>query len=113
MLPYNAADVYAVLSPDPQAFENMPYEHSPLKIEILQDGKPLPVDHYGQDIFKLNEQSMLRVDIPSNYHLVHNPAVHPHKLQLRILESGLTFFAFSFGSCVTPGTAESNDNQGS
>lgn len=110
VLPYNAADVYAVLSPDPQTYEHM---HNPLKIEILHNGKPLPVDHYGQDIFKINERSMLRVDIPRNYHLVSNPAVHHHQLRLHILESGLTFFAFSFGSCTTLDAAEGHDNQGS
>jgi thiol-disulfide isomerase/thioredoxin len=108
VLPYSAADVYAVLSPEPQAFEYRKFEHSPLKVEILQDGQPLPVDYFGQDIFKINEQSMLRVDMPRNYHLVHNPAVHQHQLQLRILEPGLTLFAFSFGSCITPGSSEGN-----
>jgi len=103
LLPYNACDVYAVLSPSPQDFEHTHFDHSPLKIEILQDGQPLPDDHFGQDIFKINDRSMLRVDTPRNYHLVHNPAGQNHQLQLHILESGLTFFAFSFGSCATPG----------
>ncbi len=110
-LPYHAADVYAVLSPNPQDFEHTRFDHSPIKIEILQDGQPLSDDHFGQDIFKINDRSLLRVDTPRSYHLVHNPAVQHHQLQLRILESGLTFFAFSFGSCVAPGTAESSGNQ--
>jgi thiol-disulfide isomerase/thioredoxin len=111
VLPYSAADVYAVLSPNPLGYAHMHYEHSPLKIEILQDGQPLPDDRYGQDIFKTNGQSMLRVDIPRNYHLVNNPAVDRYQLQLRLLEHGLTFFAFSFGSCAAINAANSDGSQ--
>jgi len=100
-LPYHAADVYAVLSPSPQVDGYTRSEHSPLKIEILQDGQPLPVVDYGQDVFKDKDRSMLRIDIPRSYHIAHNSTVRRAELQMRILEAGLTFFAFSFGSCLT------------
>ncbi len=109
MLPYHAADVYAVLSPHSQNDPGIPFDHNPHKIEVIQDGQPLPDDLFGQDIYKINDRSLLRIDTPRNYHLVHNPAVQDHQLQLRSLETGLTFFAFSFGSCITTETGEDSD----
>jgi thiol-disulfide isomerase/thioredoxin len=105
-LPYHAADVYAVLSPSPHSGGYTRSEHSPLKIEILQDGRPLPVDNYGQDVFKDKDRSMLRIDIPRSYHVAHNSTVRRAELQMRIMETGLTLFAFSFGSCLITDPAE-------
>jgi thiol-disulfide isomerase/thioredoxin len=109
-LPCHAADIYAVLSPHPQNDTDICFDHDPRKIEVLQDGQPLPDDHFGQDIYKVNERSLLRVDAPRSYHLAHYPTVHHHQLQLRICNSGLTFFAFSFGSCITTKTDENSDH---
>lgn len=103
---YHAADVYAVLSPSPHSNGYTRSEHSPLNIEILQDGQPLPIDNYGQDVFKDKDRSMLRIDIPRSYHIAHNPSIRQYEIHFRILETGLTFFAFSFGSCLRPDPLE-------
>ncbi len=100
-LPYHAADVYAVLAPNSPTDGYERSIHDPLRIEILQDGQPLPADFYGQDVFKFEDRSMMRIDIPRSYHVVHNPAVRRCDLRLQLFEAGLTFFAFSFGSCVS------------
>jgi thiol-disulfide isomerase/thioredoxin len=103
-LPYQAADVYAVLAPAPDMQTIVPFD-PPVVAEITQDGQPLSPDQMGTDVFQLDGKSLLRLDLPRTYHLCKNNDVQSRKLQLRFLLPGGTFYAFSFGSCLIPAAA--------
>jgi hypothetical protein len=97
VVPYHAASVNAVLasstdpgrSPDP-----------PLRIELHQDERPLPIELYGDDVRLDEGLAKLIVDVPRMYALVRNPDATPHELRLIIDRPGLIFYAFSFGTCL-------------
>jgi hypothetical protein len=106
-LPYHAATVNAVLSPsvDPVL---LPYRRDdPLHITVTQDGEPLHPDSFGEDVYLAEGQAMVRINAPRMYTLVRNPDVQTRELRLSINEPGLTFYAFSFGSCITSGVNHS------
>jgi hypothetical protein len=99
-LPYHAASVNAVLSPsaDPVLLSYRRYD--PLHIIVTQDGKPLHHASFGEDVFQAQDQAKVRIDVPRLYTLVHNPDLQKREMCLTINDPGLTFYAFSFGSCV-------------
>ncbi len=98
---YTAARVHCVLSPYPDDTERLPFDGEPLYIQVLQDGVPLDRSCFGEDILADGLDARFRVEYPRLYNLVENPRVETHELILKITQPGLTFYAFSFGSCLT------------
>jgi thiol-disulfide isomerase/thioredoxin len=96
---YQAAKVYAILAPNPDDRGRLPFLGEPLYIQALQDENPLMRSCFGQDILAEGSHARFRVDFPRLYEIVENPEVESHELRLKIKSPGLTFYAFSFGSC--------------
>ncbi|HET7009818.1 MAG TPA: redoxin domain-containing protein [Anaerolineales bacterium] len=102
VVPFRAADVYAVLSSGPTA-DSLPAD--PVLTSIELDGRPLASSHYGADIFLDRGHSCIRVEAPRLYHLVSGLPPSAHELRLRADTPGWTLYSFSFGTClVTPST---------
>ena len=100
-LRYLAAKVHAVLAPTPVDQSHLPLEGDPLYIQVLQDGEPLSRAYFGQDLLAEGVHACFQVDFPRLYDIVENPGVETHELRLNIQSAGLTFHAFSFGSCLS------------
>ncbi|TFH34731.1 MAG: redoxin domain-containing protein [Anaerolineales bacterium] len=98
---YRAAKVHAVLAPNPDDRERLPFNLDPLYIQVEQDQEPLSRVAFGQDILADGAHARFRVDFPRLYNIVGNPEVGSHDLRLKIRLAGLTFYAFSFGSCLS------------
>jgi thiol-disulfide isomerase/thioredoxin len=97
VLPYHAAALNAVLAPSARM------DHSPdppTSVELLQDGLPLPLERFGEDVRLDDGRARLIVEAPRSYNLVRNPDVTPHELRLVAPQPGLVLYAFSFGTCL-------------
>lgn len=92
LLPYEAAEVNAVLSPHPETVERFLHPDA-VSIEIWQDEQPLSAEHRGEDV---TEDGRLVIDRPRTYNLIRNPGHEQHELTLRIHARGLALYAFSF-----------------
>jgi thiol-disulfide isomerase/thioredoxin len=99
-LPYHAASVNAVLSPSADPSLLSQYLDDPLIIEIEQDGRMLPGEHFGEDVLRSQDFAALRLDAPRMYNLVRNQKGQPRELVLKSKQPGFTFYAFSFGTCL-------------
>jgi thiol-disulfide isomerase/thioredoxin len=104
MLPYRAADVYAVMAPAPDMHTTMNFD-PPVMVEVTLDDRPLLPDQMGTDVLAQDGKSLLRLDMPRPYHLVTHNDVQPRQLRLHFMTPGGTFYAFSFGSCLIPAAA--------
>jgi thiol-disulfide isomerase/thioredoxin len=104
ILPYRAADVYAVLAPAPD-MDTTTHFDPPAMIELILDGNPLSSNQMGTDVFLQDRKSLLRLDLPRTYHLITHEDVHLRQLRMRFLTPGGTLYAFSFGSCLMPTSA--------
>lgn len=104
-LPYHAVDVHAVMAPsaDPKRLEH--FYHEPLLVRVLQDGEPVTDDNFGVDLLREPEHTVLRVDAPRSYMLIQNQSFQQHILRLEPAGVGFTFYAFSFGSCISDDSA--------
>jgi len=100
-LRYQAARVHTVLAPNPSDRAHLLFGNDPLYIQVLQDGEPLSRTHFGQDLLAEGIHARFQVDFPRLYDIVVNPGVESHELRLKIQSVGLTFHAFSFGSCIS------------
>ena len=103
-LRYRGVGVNAVLSwsSDPVALRlDLRPESDPGRIELLQDGVPLPAFAAGVDIV-LSDGALPAVypDRPRMYHLVQNPAYGEHELTLYFRGVGLSLYTFTFTSCI-------------
>ncbi len=78
---YNAQEVYVVA-----------VSARPVQIEILQDGK-LVAGSAGSDVVK----GVITVQESKLYKVIKNTAVEEHVLEMRIKDSGVQLFAFTFG----------------
>lgn len=102
VIPYHAAAVNAVLgastysqaTPDP-----------PLSVDVFQDGMPLPVERFGEDIRLDDGCARLIVEAPRSYSLVRDPNVAAHELRLAARQPGMVLYAFSFGTCLASRSA--------
>jgi thiol-disulfide isomerase/thioredoxin len=100
-LGYEAAKVHAVLALKPDDRKRLPFTDEPLYIQVLQDGEPLRRSFFGEDVQADGDNARFRVELPRLYSLVENTGVESHELRLKITQTGLTFYAFSFGSCLS------------
>ena len=64
------------------------------EIEVLLDGKPLPMQYAGADIV---DAGMLYVDAPGLYNIIDEDASSSHMLELKIKGKGFQIFTFTFG----------------
>ena len=94
-LPYQAADVYAVL-------DDLAAGAGPLEVRLRQSGQPLPPANFGADVALHRDQAVLRLDGPRLYHLVKRAAPAAAELVLEADNPAMALYAFTFGSCSLP-----------
>ena len=89
-LVYHARSVYAVLS--------VPNPKKPVRLDLLQDGKPLDSSTAGVDARSDANGSYLEVSEPRMYYLVKNPAFGSHLLVLKPETSDFVLHSFTYGN---------------
>jgi thiol-disulfide isomerase/thioredoxin len=77
----------------------------PVRLDLLQDGKPLERSIAGADVHFDSEGSYILVSAPRLYDLVKNTAFGSHLLTLRPQGGGITLHAFSYGNDCQQGVA--------
>jgi thiol-disulfide isomerase/thioredoxin len=89
-LRYHARSVYAVLSvADPK---------KPVRVYLLQDGKPLAQSEAGVDVQSDAQGSYLEVSAARMYYLVKNSAFASHLLALEPQHPDFTLHSFTYGN---------------
>ena len=78
-----------------------PPSRQPGKIELLQDGHPLPPEDAGADLRFEDGRSFIVVDQPRMYMLVNNREFGTHDLSLTTTDDGIALYAFTFVTCVS------------
>jgi thiol-disulfide isomerase/thioredoxin len=89
-LRYHARSVYAVLS-----VEN---PKKPVRVYLLQDGKPLAPSEAGVDVQSDSQGSYVEVGTPRMYYLVKNTAFGSHLLVLEPQGTGFDLHSFTYGN---------------
>ncbi len=89
-LRYHARSVYAVLSPE--------HPKKPVRVYLLQDGKPLDKSDGGQDVHFDANGSYLETDEARMYYLLKNPSFGAHLLTLKPQAPGFTLHSFTYGN---------------
>lgn len=89
-LRYHARSVYAVLSVD--------NPKKPVRVELLQDGKPLDANDAGVDVHFDSQGSFVEVNEPRMYYLVKNPAFAAHLLALEPQSQDFALHSFTYGN---------------
>lgn len=98
ILPFHAAAVHAVLSSGGD-LETDPQQT--MRAEATLDGHPIQEGVFGSDLLRRSGATVVLVDRPRAYHLLHDLDPEAHELRLAFAEPGLTFYAFSFSPCVS------------
>jgi thiol-disulfide isomerase/thioredoxin len=89
-LRYHAVSVNAVVSTAGQP-------RWPLEVELKQDGRSLPPEVAGEDVFIERGRSLVLIEQPRMYRLVNNPDFGYHILRLSTTSELLRVHAFTFG----------------
>ncbi len=89
-LRYHARSVYAVLSVD--------NPKKPVRLNVLQDGKPLAKDAAGADVKFDAQGSYIEVSDPRMYYIVKNPEFGSHLLTLQPVEKDLSLHSYTYGN---------------
>jgi thiol-disulfide isomerase/thioredoxin len=89
-LRYHARSVYAVLS--------LANSRQPVRVYLLQDGKPVPRNDAGVDVRFDSKGSYIEVGEPRMYYLLRNAAFGSHLLALDPQAPGLTVHSFTYGN---------------
>ncbi len=79
-----------------------PITGGPARIEVLQDGRPLPPEDAGDDVRREAETATLVVDEPRMYRVVRNRQIDHHELTLVTMSEGVALYALTFTTCVVP-----------
>ncbi len=82
--------MYAVLSAD--------NPKKPVRIDVLQDGKPLTQSEAGVDVHFDARGSFLEVSEPRMYYVIKNPDLGSHLLTLQPQEHGLALHSYTYGN---------------
>ncbi|HLV96705.1 MAG TPA: redoxin domain-containing protein [Candidatus Acidoferrales bacterium] len=90
VLRYHARSVYAVLS-----VEN---PKKPVRLDLLQDGKPVAREDAGVDVQFDAKGAYIEVSEPRMYYLVKNATFGSHLLTLEPQHSGLDLHSFTYGN---------------
>ncbi len=88
-LRYHARSLYAVLSTKDQ---------KPVRINLFQDGSPLPKDSAGTDVKFDAKGPYIEVSEARMYYLVRSPAFGAHLVSLQPQEPGFSLHSFTFGN---------------
>ena len=91
---YMAKEVNLVISP--------PLAGGKATLELRQDGAPLPAEDAGEDTTVEDGRAVVSIDRPRMYRLVNNREIDTHELTLTTSDDGLSLYAFTFVSCMTP-----------
>ena len=86
---YHARSLYTVLSL---------VNAKPIRVNLFEDGKPLPKDHAGSDVQFDVKGSYVEVAEARMYYLIRLPAFSAHLLSLQPEGSGLMLHSFTFGN---------------
>lgn len=89
-LKYSAFGVNLVIDPG---------KHSGIKLKVELDNQPLAEDMIGSDIKIENGESFLHLDKARMYEIVNADTYHSGRLKIKIQDSGIRFYAFTFNSC--------------
>ncbi len=89
-LRYHARSVYAVLSVDDPK--------KPVRVNLLQDGKPLAQNEAGVDVHVDTQGSYIEVSEPRMYYLVKNAVFSSHLLALEPQAAGFDLHSFTYGN---------------
>ncbi len=98
VLRYHARSVYAVMS--------LTDTKTPVRVAVLQDGKPLTAAEAGVDVRVEKDGSYLEVSDARMYYLVKNPAFGAHLLTLKPQSAGFTLHSFTYGNNCQQGFEE-------
>ncbi|MGC1382092.1 MAG: redoxin family protein, partial [Candidatus Baltobacteraceae bacterium] len=91
---YHAIEVMAVMKPE---------AGSALRVDVMQDGKPIARSDAGADIrYDARGASYVTVDAPRSYDLLANARFGAHDLQLAPEGYGAGIYDFAFESCEIP-----------
>jgi len=85
-LPYQAREVYAVLSSE-----------TPVELEVLMDGDPLQRSQAHQDVVFRDGRAYLKVDRDDMYYIVKTGRFEKHELTLVCADDTLKVYAYTFG----------------
>ena len=89
-LRYHARSVYAVLSvADPK---------KPVRVHLLQDGKPVAQNEAGIDVHFDTQGSYFEVASPRMYYLVKNTEFGSHLLELEPERADFVLHSFTYGN---------------
>lgn len=89
-LRYHARSVYSVMSVHNQK--------KPVRVYLLQDGKPIAHDAAGQDVQFDAQGSYVEVSEPRMYYLLKNLVFGSHLLTLKPQGSGFDLHSFTYGN---------------
>jgi hypothetical protein len=89
-LRYHARSVYAVLS--------VVELNKPVRVYLLQDGKPIDQSAAGVDVHSDAQGSYVEVSSPRMYYLVKNPAFGSHLLSLEPDRPAFVLHSFTYGN---------------
>lgn len=90
VLAYHARSTYAVM--------DQIEAKKPVRVYLLQDGKPLTSSAAGVDVHFDGKGSYVDVDAARMYYLVKNPAFGAHLLTLEPQAAGFTLHSFTYGN---------------
>jgi thiol-disulfide isomerase/thioredoxin len=94
-LGYQAIQVVVVMTP----------ERGPTRVNVTEDGKPVPRTDAGADLqFDASGNSFVTVDAPRAYNVIMNKTFGQHDLKLAPAGYGLGVYSFAFESCQIPGS---------
>ncbi|HYL13119.1 MAG TPA: redoxin domain-containing protein [Terriglobales bacterium] len=89
-LRYHARSLYAVMSAaDPK---------KPVRVYVLQDGKPLAKDEAAVDLQSDSQGSYIEVNEPRMYYVLKNTTFGSHLLTLKPQSTGFTLHSFTYGN---------------
>jgi thiol-disulfide isomerase/thioredoxin len=90
---YHAIEVVTVMLPD----------QVPTRVDVTQDGKPVPKDDAGKDVqYDASGTSYVTVDAARAYNIIMNAKFGSHDLRLAPQKYGLGMYSFAFESCEIP-----------
>lgn len=64
------------------------------ELEILLDGKPLPLEYFGNDII---DNNILHVTEPGLYNIINSNTSSTHLIEIKVMGEGFQIFTFTFG----------------
>ena len=89
-LRYHARSLYAVMS--------LTDTKKPVRVDLLQNGKPLAASEAGADVRFDTNGSYVETDDARMYYLLKNPSFGAHLLTLKPEAAGFTLHSFTYGN---------------